>query len=167
MSQRIHLGEGYVGQIALSRDPVALPSLEAGAGAGPGLPLDEHFSAYYGVPLIAKGRVKGVLEIFSRAPLPGTAEWHRTLELFASQLAIALDHADMDAHLQRSYTELMDAYETTIEGWSRALEMRDKETEGHSLRVTEMTLCLARTLGIAGDDLIICGAARCSTTSAK
>ena len=44
--------------------------------------------------------------------------------------------------------ELQRAYDETIEGWSRALDLRDKETEGHSRRVTEMTLSLAREFGI-------------------
>jgi len=46
------------------------------------------------------------------------------------------------------------AYETTIEGWSRALDLRDKETEGHSLRVTEMTLALAKAMGMSGQELV-------------
>ncbi len=45
--------------------------------------------------------------------------------------------------------ELARAYDATIEGWSRALDLRDRETEGHSLRVTNMTLRLARFMGIA------------------
>lgn len=50
-------------------------------------------------------------------------------------------------------TELAQAYDATIEGWSRAMDMRDKETEGHSQRVTEMTLQLARDLGISESQL--------------
>jgi hypothetical protein len=43
---------------------------------------------------------------------------------------------------------LKSAYDSTLEGWSRALEIRDKETQGHSNRVTEMTLKLGRSLGL-------------------
>jgi HD-GYP domain-containing protein (c-di-GMP phosphodiesterase class II) len=50
--------------------------------------------------------------------------------------------------------ELKLAYDHTIEGWSRALDLRDKETEGHSLRVTELTVQLARLAGVSEDDLI-------------
>jgi len=49
--------------------------------------------------------------------------------------------------------ELESAYDTTLAGWSRALEIRDKETEGHSNRVTEMTLRLARVMEIDGEEL--------------
>jgi HD-GYP domain-containing protein (c-di-GMP phosphodiesterase class II) len=47
------------------------------------------------------------------------------------------------------------AYDATIEGWSRALDLRDKETEGHSQRVTEMTIRLARALNIPDSQLTL------------
>ncbi len=50
--------------------------------------------------------------------------------------------------------ELVHAYDATIEGWSRALDLRDHETEGHSRRVTEMTLRLARAVGIPEADIV-------------
>jgi len=50
--------------------------------------------------------------------------------------------------------ELTGAYDATIEGWSRALDLRDKETEGHCRRVTEMTLRLACALTLPEEDLV-------------
>ena len=44
-------------------------------------------------------------------------------------------------------------YDMTLKGWSRALDMRDKETEGHSERVTEMSVQLARMMHVADDEL--------------
>jgi PAS domain S-box-containing protein/putative nucleotidyltransferase with HDIG domain len=49
---------------------------------------------------------------------------------------------------------LEEAYESTLEGWARALELRDKETEGHSRRVTETTLAVARAMGVPEDELV-------------
>lgn len=49
--------------------------------------------------------------------------------------------------------ELADAYDTMLEGFARALELRDKETEGHSRRVTENTLKIAQKMGISGEEL--------------
>ncbi|MDD2921850.1 MAG: histidine kinase N-terminal 7TM domain-containing protein [Anaerolineales bacterium] len=49
--------------------------------------------------------------------------------------------------------DLAEAYDTTLEGWARTLELRDKETEGHTRRVTDMTLKIAVKMGIMGDDL--------------
>ena len=44
--------------------------------------------------------------------------------------------------------ELATAYEATINGWARALELRDQETQGHSRRVVSMAINLAQLLGI-------------------
>ena len=114
----------------------------------------EDFNDYYCVPLIVKGEVKGVLEIFHRSALARGAEWLDFMETLAGQAAIAIDNATLFENLQDSNRELFQAYDATIEGWSHALDLRDKETEGHSLRVTEMTLDLARKFGLADEQLI-------------
>lgn len=49
--------------------------------------------------------------------------------------------------------EIAESYETTLEGWAKALELRDKETEGHSRRVVEETVQLARALGVSDQDI--------------
>jgi putative nucleotidyltransferase with HDIG domain len=114
----------------------------------------ERFVEYYGVPLIAKGQVVGLLEIFHRQPLAPDPLWLEFLEALAGQAAIAIDNAQLFAGLQRSNAELVVAYETTLEGWSNALDLRDRETEGHTLRVTKMTERLARTMGIEALELV-------------
>ncbi|MEW5829946.1 MAG: HD-GYP domain-containing protein, partial [Chloroflexota bacterium] len=60
---------------------------------------------------------------------------------------------DLEKRVGERTKELAEAYDTTLEGWAKALELRDKETEGHSRRVTAMTLTLARALGINSDEL--------------
>jgi len=69
-------------------------------------------------------------------------------------MAIAVDNANLFEGLQRANTDLIMAYDATIEGWSRALDLRDRETEGHSQRVTEMTLNIARALGMSEEKLV-------------
>jgi HD-GYP domain-containing protein (c-di-GMP phosphodiesterase class II) len=44
--------------------------------------------------------------------------------------------------------QLVSAYHCTIEGWAQALEMRNQETEGHSVRVVELTMRLARKMKV-------------------
>ncbi len=60
----------------------------------------------------------------------------------------------MVGSLQQSKDELLQAYNNTIVGWSRALDLRDKETEGHSQRVTELTVQLAREMGFSEEELV-------------
>src|SRR5206468_3793861 len=109
---------------------------------------------YIAVPLLAKGQVKSVLEVFHRAPLSPTREWLAFLEALAGQAAIAIDNSSMFDNLQKVNIDLVLAYDATIEGWSKALDLRDKETEGHTLRVTDLTLHLARAIGVRDADLI-------------
>jgi PAS domain S-box-containing protein len=151
----LRLGEGYAGKAALERQVIHIPNL---AQANPHferaqLLSEESFVAYYAVPLVAKGQVKGVLDIYHRTGLEPDPDWLDFLETLATQAAIAVDNAILFDDLQRSNVELALAYDTTIEGWARALELRDMETQGHSQRVTEMTLELARMMGMSGDEL--------------
>jgi PAS domain S-box-containing protein/putative nucleotidyltransferase with HDIG domain len=151
----IRLGEGYTSRVVLERKTIAIHSLpERSDFHRAALLADEAFKAYYGVPLIAKGQVKGVLEIFHRAPLAPDAEWLNFLETLAGQAAIAIDSAQLFGNLQKVNLELSLAYDDTIEGWSRALDLRDKETEGHTIRVTDTTVRLARVLGVSEDELV-------------
>ncbi|MGA2112530.1 MAG: PAS domain S-box protein [Anaerolineales bacterium] len=153
---RLRLGEGYAGQAALNRSPVRIPALSDapdGLRRAP-LLLAEGFAAYYAIPLIAKGKIKGVLEIFHRLPLEPDREWEEFLKILAGQAALAIDAAELFMDLQRSNLDLSLAYDATIEGWSRALDLRDNETEGHTQRVTEMAESLARAFGVEGEALV-------------
>ncbi|NOT03012.1 MAG: HD domain-containing protein [Anaerolineales bacterium] len=114
----------------------------------------ENFIDYYAVPLFVKGNPLGVMEIFHRSVLSPDMEWLSFLETLAGQAAIAIDSAILFRELQQSNGELTLAYEKTIEGWSRALDLRDTETENHTRRVTEMCLRLAARLNIPADEMI-------------
>lgn len=114
---------------------------------------EEKFVSYFCVPLIVKGQTKGVLEVYHRTPFDPEDEWLDFLKALAEQAAIAIDNATLFESLQKSNLDLSLAYDATIEGWSRALDMRDKETEGHTQRVTDITVRLARLFGIEDDDL--------------
>jgi PAS domain S-box-containing protein len=152
----LRLGEGLAGRAALERSTISRAYLAEHPEEFTRAPLlaAEAFASYYGVPLIVKGQVKGVLEVFHREPLAADPEWLEFLETLAGQAAIAVDNAILFNDLQRSNVELMLAYDATIEGLSRALDLRDKETEGHSQRVTEMTVAIARALGMSGEELV-------------
>lgn len=60
---------------------------------------------------------------------------------------------DLEHRVRERTHQLAEAYDTTLEGWAKALELRDKETEGHSRRVTETTVAVARAMGVAEENL--------------
>jgi putative two-component system response regulator len=55
--------------------------------------------------------------------------------------------------LEKLHNELLISYQKTIEGWSQALDLRDKETEGHTQRVTQKCVEFARAAGIDEEKL--------------
>jgi len=151
---RIKFGDGLAGQAAKQRTIVEAADLRAGPQRnGSALAQAEGFVGYYAAPLIAKGRVIGVLETFHRTVEPRDAEWKEFLLTLAGQAAIAIDNAALFKDLQTSNESLREAYERTIEGWAHALALRDMETIEHSRRVTEMTVRLAQALGVADEQL--------------
>lgn len=151
----LRMGEGISGQAAMERHLVQalnLNELEDDL-AYTNLMQEEGFASYYSVPLVAKGQIKGVLDLFNRSLLNPDQEWFNFLETLAGQAAIAIDNTGLLEDLHRTNVELSLAYDTTLEGWSKALDLRDKETEGHTQRVVDITLRIAQSLGIDDEDL--------------
>jgi putative nucleotidyltransferase with HDIG domain len=106
------------------------------------------------VPLKLKDEIIGVIFVDSRV-YSGLFEENdlEILSAFADQAAVAIDNARMFDKLQKANLELTEAYDATLKGWALTLELRDKETEGHTQRVTALTEVLARKLGINGKEL--------------
>lgn len=153
---RLKPGQGYAGRAILERRLINIPDLTKNTTEFERSPLfpSEQFVVYYGVPLVAKGRVLGVLEIFHRSHLHPDEDWLNFLNIISGQTAIAVDSAMMFRELQKSNLELSMAYNATIDAWSRTLDLRDKETEGHTRRVTDVTLRFARNIGLSDVDLV-------------
>jgi len=156
LHKRLQLGEGRAGQVALDREMVVLPEVseQDDTLVQREFSTGERVAAYAAVPLEAKGKLVGVLEVFNRTPFKAEQDWLNFLKTLAGQAAIAVDSARLFEGLHRSNQELYLAYDTTLEGWARALEMRDQETEGHSRRVTKMTMRLARAMGMSDEQLV-------------
>ncbi len=76
------------------------------------------------------------------------------ISAFANQAAVAINNAQLFDDLQESNEELEIAYQATLEGWVRALDLRDRETEGHTKRVTILTQKLAKSMGVSDADIV-------------
>lgn len=115
---------------------------------------EEGFVFYCGFPLITQGNVVGVLEVFNRAHVEPDNVWLEFFRLLAGQAAIAIEHIQLIESLNEANHTMLNAYETTLEGWANALELRDDEIKGHSQRVTEMTVALAMEMGFTEEQLV-------------
>ena len=114
---------------------------------------NEKFVKYIATPMVIKGQIKGVLEIYHKSDLEPTREWISFLEALAQQAAIALDNSQNFMELQKSQSVLLQAYDDTLMGWANFLDLRDKETEGHTVRVLERTMRAAQRLGVREEDM--------------
>jgi PAS domain S-box-containing protein/putative nucleotidyltransferase with HDIG domain len=152
----LRLGEGLAGYAALEQRTVHVPDLRAdgrfGASVEPA--AQGGFVSYWAVPMLTKGQLQGVIELYTRAPLVPDAEWFEFLETFADQGAIAVESAQLFRSLERSNIELQLAYDRTIEGWAYALDLKDEETAGHSKRVTRLTVRMAQRIGMDAKEIV-------------
>jgi putative nucleotidyltransferase with HDIG domain len=152
----VRMGEGIAGKAALERRTIAVPDLAEAELSAPAkeMAAAEGTRSIYATPLIVKGQVIGVMTILFRTLFKTDQYWMDFFETLAGQVAIAIDSIRSFESLQRGNIDLMLAYDATIEGWSHAMDLRDKETEGHTLRVTELTERLARTMGMSEAEIV-------------
>lgn len=159
---KLQLGQPYAGLTALSGKPLSIPDIDPAGSPFAKSPdfAQENFVSYHCMPLSVKGRILGVLEVFGRSRREADDDWLSFFAALADQTAIAVNTAAMFTEMERSNEELALAYDTTLEGWSKALDLRDKETEGHTRRVAEATVTLARAMAVGEKELmqIRCGA---------
>ena len=121
------------------------------------------------IPMKLKDEIIGVMFVDNRAHAGMFKESDlELLSAFADQAAMAINNAQLfdelqaanmeleaaNKNLEAANTELQIAYEATLQGWVRALDLRDKETEGHTQRVTALTQKLARKMGVDEEKLI-------------
>jgi PAS domain S-box-containing protein/putative nucleotidyltransferase with HDIG domain len=150
------IGEGHAGRVAKERRMIRIPDLREVTNLleFQAFVMAEGFVGYIAVPLVVKGNVKGVLEVYQRSVLQPYREWLEFFNTLAGQTAIAIENTSLFENLQATNRELVQAYDATIEGWSRAMDLRDRETEGHTERVTKLTLELARALRVDESRLV-------------
>ncbi|CAN5625611.1 hypothetical protein BH23CHL2_BH23CHL2_14380 [soil metagenome] len=153
---RVPVDEIAAGEAMLARHPRIVSNLADSDDVvlRRDLLVDEGFLGYAAFPLIAKEEMQGVLELHFRNHQERSADWLMFAEALAAQTAIAIDSARLVGNLQQANEELEAVYDRTLEGWAAAVELNDDETEGHSRRVVDFTLRLARELGVSETDLV-------------
>jgi PAS domain S-box-containing protein/putative nucleotidyltransferase with HDIG domain len=114
--------------------------------------LLEDLIAVVGVPLFAQGQVIGAMSMGRTKAI--SEEDLRLLIAISDIAGSAIHRADLFDKTIEQTNLLIQSYDATIEGWARALELRDKETQGHTMRVTQMTLLLAEAMGLSQANLV-------------
>lgn len=154
-NRKHHIWKGPVGKAIKEQRVIFIKDLsEIDDPLFKDLMKEEGFTLYYAVPIISKGKVLGILETYHKKRRKYNNEWIELLEALAGQAAIAIENSQLFYDLHKSNIELQQAYDETIEGWSLAMDLRDKETEGHTKRVTELTIKIARLIGMRDNEIV-------------
>jgi PAS domain S-box-containing protein len=167
---RVKFGGSFAGIAAETRGVVHFSDLENEEvdEAFRSLLKQEKIKSYYGVALVAKDKIVGVLELYLRKEVVPDNEWLDFFQTLAGQAALAIENAQLVEGLESTNRELskvnsdlisananlLSAYDATIESLTRALNLRDYETEDHSRRVSIMMLELSDRVGFSPEERI-------------
>jgi len=152
IGQRQKSGTGMNAVIGATRQPFLTSNLEKDARAF------YHEWARYGIigcaglPMVAQEKLIGFIWIGRKSEI--SRKELRLISAVTDIAANAIYRSTLHEQTQKTAAELAEAYETTLEGWAQALELREHETAGHSKRVIKYTVSLAKAFGYNGKDLI-------------
>jgi PAS domain S-box-containing protein len=154
LNLQLRLGEGRLGRAALDREVVHNTDFaKPDADNQPNFE-SEGFRSSWSIPLWSRAGLQGVLELYTRNIKDFGEDWNTFLQSLAIQAAIAIENSRLFTDLQTANQDLQSAYDATIEALSLAIDLRDHETEGHSQRVTALTVALARALNLEQNDIL-------------
>ena len=144
---RVPVGEGIVGSVALTGKAERINDVSSDGrwrgDSGPNFAT----RAILAVPLVARGRVIGVLQLLNPVGREGFTEGdQRRMSLFAGPLANALENARLYAAQKRQFVDIVTAL-------AEAIEKRDPYTGGHVRRVVGYSLLLAEDMGLPPEEL--------------
>jgi PAS domain S-box-containing protein len=147
---KMQIGEGRPGRVALDRNIMHIKDFNQQNPNNESQPhwTDEGFISCWSIPLWSNHGLQGILELFSRTKTDFGNNWETFLQALSVQAAIAIENSRLYTDLQAASQELEYAYDATIEALSAAIDLRDHETEGHSQRVTLLTVEMAKELGL-------------------
>ena len=148
--ERIPVGEGISGRVVQSGEPMIVPDVSAYDDYIPATPA---MQSEICAPLSVGGKVIGVINVESGILDAFSEDDIQFLTTIAGQLATGIERTRLYRELVHSNLELSAAYNRTLEGWARALELRDHETQGHTERVTQLAMSMARAAGVDEDGL--------------
>ena len=149
------LGEGAAGIAALRNEVVRWRADDGKAlGSRERQLVAEGIRYGWVVPLASKGEVLGVLEAFFRQEPDVPEDRLEFFEVVASQATMAVQSAELFDRLVRTNAELQLAYDQTLVGWAQVVDLRDRETKGHSERVSMAAARLAQAYGVGDEELV-------------
>lgn len=146
----------HINTTILTRAPVYIENVSA-ASLSPAEKVvvdTRHLVSVLYFPLLLKERAIGVFTIGTTGEIRQFAENEIDLcYVLSYQISLAVGNAQLYKEAQQAIADLSQAYDATLEGWSRVLDMRDHATDEHTHRVADQTVALAKQMGIPDSEL--------------
>ncbi len=143
-----YVGEGVSGLAVKMGRIIEVFDMETDPRINTNIYRGENIKSVICFPMITKGKVIGVINLYKREKYNFTPEEKRIISIFANQTALAIDNISLMEAIKSSYL-------TTIKLLSSAIDARDSYTQGHSERVTNIALCIGKKLGLRENELEI------------
>jgi len=116
---------------------------------------EEKFQCYHGLTVsLGNPSLYCLFEVYRKDFFEPDPEWFKFFGAIVNQIKIAIERILLLKDLQEANTKLLKAYDETIEALARAIDLRDAETYGHSERVANLTVEIAKAMGIEKEQLI-------------
>jgi PAS domain S-box-containing protein len=148
-SSVIKLGEGIGGIVAQTKKPLAVYDIDKDSRVkSKELMKKEGLRSMLAVPVVFQDKVLGVISTGSKKARHFLEEEIEVLDIFASQVAIAIQEA-------RHYDDIHINYFNTIHALVLAIEARDPYTRGHTERVTKYSIEVGRALKMYHNEMEI------------
>ena len=154
-SRVISLLDNFVGKAILNRNSILLNNIKEG-DLPPFLKIivdAEKFNAIMAVPLISKGRIRGILILMNKGAIRFSPELNELLETFSNQAGLALENISIYEDMQYSNTRVIAAIEDIIQSWSKAVEKSKECAEGHIENVVRLSIKISRAMGLDEDTI--------------
>jgi HD-GYP domain-containing protein (c-di-GMP phosphodiesterase class II) len=150
---KLYFETGLAGQALQEFKPIWIEDLrESSVSAGPiSLFAEEGYRGYLALPLIGHNDFLGMLEVVWRTPAQIPFSDVDFLERMAEHISLTMERTSIVRDLRNRNKELASTYNAMIEGLSRALELRDLETEGHTRRVSILMMRFVEHMQIPAD----------------
>ncbi len=141
-SKPVRLGESIVGRAVLERKPYLVKNLDDSPYKKSGFAAERGLSSLISVPLLLRDRAVGGLTVYSMNVDNFSSSDVHLLCAIASQIASILENS-----------RLVRDTVSTLVSLARAIDAKDRYTQGHSARVTAYSVILAERVGIEGTEL--------------
>ena len=145
-----HLPDGYAAQAFYQRKMVIVPNLSENPDPFWSDPhfRNENFVFYTAVPLKSKGEIYGILEVFTRQAQHPGEDWFEFLQAVVGQAAIAVENALLFSRLQKQIIDVNAAFDATLDGFARAIDLFLGEPEGYTRAIVYFCQDLAMSIDL-------------------